>query len=279
MVGVYLDASSLAHIHECSIIPGDILYGGRAVVYALLAATDPVSSCCLLSRPLDTLQSESTRSSCRLQALVRGLKSLISHICPSFSHHVNPTLSVRSELVFAKHDTDRSPTPSRANPVVVTIELSTIQTPDFTGSHEADTHLTTDRKDGEALESRENGSEETCQVEENALPGTKTTIQESDVELGHADSDLFNPDATLPRLPITRTTRIPRPFVLSRTRSATEGTGVDAVLQQVGLEEGVGRESLSRTREGAVDRPLRELDSWTRHTVRREEQDAFSRQI
>lgn len=90
---------------------GDFLYGGRAVVYALLAVTDPVRphppflSALTLPPPLT-----------HIQALLRAAKAFISHI-------------LGRPFPRSSHKEARGMLGSRATPVFVSFELDTIKTP------------------------------------------------------------------------------------------------------------------------------------------------------
>lgn len=119
--------------------PGDFLYGGRAIVYALLALTDPVRHFLALTRPSSSITRPFSQ-----QALMRGMRSLISHVAP----HVWSRLTGRSTTTSAADFTKQFQTHPSANrpnrgDMIVTIELSTIQEPDYapgTGEHGLESH-------------------------------------------------------------------------------------------------------------------------------------------
>lgn len=204
------------------------------------------------------------------------MKSIISHFWPALSRNVNTTFTTRSELVFARR-TEQSQLTSRANPVVVTIELSTVQAPDFSGKGTTTHTTTTDGKDehGHRIQ-----TVETFESSENTLRDSKTDPEGRDLELGLTFSESRPNDGdSLPRSQTSFSVGTGRCSSPSPRGSLAEASGDDGARQHSGVtEEGrVGR-NLDGIRE-RIDRRSWEVNLQMMSTMREEQEDAFSRQI
>lgn len=207
----------------------------------------------------------------------------MSCIWPTLTHHIDTTLSTHSELVFAKRDMERSPTPSNTNPVVVAIELSTVQTPDFSGTHTSGDYLPAKRKDGDNMsdtKSRSDGVFERTELQERPFGDTTTGLHNCDVELdilANSHSHPLDDDALPSRPESALSVSTLRPFSRWRTSSAADVNETGGALHPDGTE-GRERRSQNRSRE-EIERSSGDLMFQRWDTMRREQQNAFSRQL
>lgn len=190
------------------------------------------------------------------QALVRGVNSLFTYVLPTLVHSARATFGSRSELGFA--NTNRAHETSRSKPVVVTIELTTIQVPDFAGQTTTGQSIPAEGKVGRDLRVERQESSERFEGFENAL-ARKASEEDHDVELGLHIRESH--DDEKPR---------PVPEAMPRTTISAERLPEGAALRPLRRGESVRDMFERRSWEANVGR---------RDATRRKQEDAFGKQI